>query len=417
MKSNRDIIILGSGGGGFSLALLLASKGFQVAIVEPVRRAPLPRHAEILQPSGIQILDRLGLLQAVLDEGAYRWHRVHFIRATGEPLCTIDYRRLPPPHNDALIILPETLRNIFLRVVEATPSIQMVRTEETPTLLWKGGQIVGVVADSHTLHAPIVVGADGVFSRMREAMGVPTSVHTYANGYFALALERPDTFCPDLRFYIGKGIFFAVMPGPQKKIYLLYQAPRSDQERIRSRGIEAFKANICSLNSEIAEFMEGPLEGLQDWTEAPFLSARRVRCARWTVGGGALLGDAAHAMNPHVAQGRNAAMADAVVLSEVIETCFRQGDFSPRALSVYEARRRPEISAYQRLADELTWLWESRFPPLVWARERIFRTIHQDHELHDKILTTTAGTKIAPFNLYDRWRALHLWGTVPSKSR
>jgi 2-polyprenyl-6-methoxyphenol hydroxylase-like FAD-dependent oxidoreductase len=124
------------------------------------------------------------------------------------------------------------------------------------------------------------------------------------------------------------------------------------------------------------------------------------------------MGDAAHAMNPHVAQGRNSALEDASVLSKVIENCFRWGDFSYSALSDYEKIRRPEVEALQRTAHELTWLWESRFTPLIWARERIFRAIDKNPALHDKILHTVAGVKSEPYHLYDKWRALHLWAPV-----
>ncbi len=407
-----DVAIVGSGGGGFALALLLARSGLRVAVVEGTPR--VRSHGEILQPNGIRVLDQLGQLAPLMDAGAYRWHRVHFTRAAGERLCTVDYQTLPPPYHYALIVLPEMIRELFLNAVGASPLIRIFQSDRPVTLLWEAGRIAGVETPPHTLRAPIVVGADGVFSPMRTAMGLSASVHTYENGYFALALERPEDFEPDLRFYLGKAVFFAAIPGPQRKLFILYQTPVRDRERIQARGLAALKADLRALNPEIAAFMEVPLAGFDSWAQAPYLSAHRVRCARWTTDGGVLMGDAAHAMNPHVAQGRNAAMVDAVVLSDVIAECFRRGDFSRRALAEYEALRRPEIETYQRLADELTWLWESRFPPLIWARERVFRSIHQDRGLHGKILTTTAGTRLQPFNLYDRWRALHLWGQIGS---
>ncbi|MDC4226010.1 MAG: FAD-dependent monooxygenase [Candidatus Manganitrophus sp.] len=58
---------------------------------------------------------------------------------------------------------------------------------------------------------------------------------------------------------------------------------------------------------------------------------RVQECRRWVTEGAALIGDAAHAMNPHVAQGRNTAMEDGLVLAEVLEECFRKGDFSAEA--------------------------------------------------------------------------------------
>src|SRR3569832_1004822 len=135
----------------------------------------------------------------------------------------------------------------------------------------------------------------------------------------------------------------------------------------------------------------------------------RGRCRQWTVDGGALLGDAAHAMNPHVAQGRNAAMEDGMALAETLASCFQKGDFSREALAGYESARRSKVETLQRLGDEMTWLWNTGWPPLVWARDRIFRTLHHRKELQAKMLKSVAGVEMQPFDLYDRWQALRLW--------
>jgi 2-polyprenyl-6-methoxyphenol hydroxylase-like FAD-dependent oxidoreductase len=142
----------------------------------------------------------------------------------------------------------------------------------------------------------------------------------------------------------------------------------------------------------------------------------RIRCHQWVVDGGVLLGDAAHAMNPHVAQGRNSAMEDGMVLSDVLDTCFQKGDFSRKALHPYELIRRRNVHLLQGLGDEMTWLWNNGWGPLVWARDRIFRSIEDHKGLHNKMLTTISGLEVNPFNLYDRWHALHLWGTIPRKN-
>ncbi len=414
-----DVVLVGGGGGGFVLALLLAQKGFRIAVLEQSPHSRGRQRGEIIQPNGLKILDELKLLPALTQSDVYRWHQVHFLSGGGEPLCAIDYQRLASPYNYALVVLPEVIQNIFVNEVDRHANIKVFWGEQLDTLLWKEGKVVGAVAsrsdrpeEQRTLHASMVVGGDGIFSKTREAMGIPFSIHPYAKGYFAMILDRPTGFQEEVRFFMGKGIFFAAMPVSRKKMFILYQIPVSEAERIKSAGITALKRAIFSINPSVAAFMEGPLRGFSLWEQAAFIPCYRVRCSRWVVDGAALIGDAAHAMNPHVAQGRNAVMADAVALAHVLEESLLRQDCSQKALSDYEQVRRPDIDALQRLSDELTWLWESRFPPWIWARERSFKVIHKDPALRDKILTTIAGIKVQPFSLLDRWRALHLFGPV-----
>ena len=117
----------------------------------------------------------------------------------------------------------------------------------------------------------------------------------------------------------------------------------------------------------------------------------RVRAARWVVNGAALIGDAAHAMNPHASQGRMQAMSDAVTLAEVAESCLRKGDCSAEALYEFERRRRPHVDMLQRLADEQVIFWNTGNPVLGCLRDRVFRTLDRNPRLRYQVLATTAG--------------------------
>ena len=135
----------------------------------------------------------------------------------------------------------------------------------------------------------------------------------------------------------------------------------------------------------------------------------RVRTAKWVVDGAALLGDAAHACHPHVAQGTFQAMADGKVLAEVLDTsCFGRGDFSARALSPYEETRRPVIERVQRVADEYVWLWETGNPLVAWLRDRIFRNIGDRPHLLQRVAATEAGIDSSPLTFVERLQALGL---------
>ena len=114
------------------------------------------------------------------------------------------------------------------------------------------------------------------------------------------------------------------------------------------------------------------------------------------------MGDAAHAMNPHTANGRNSAIQDAVILSDVLDESFRKGDFSARILSDYESARRRDVTVLQQMGDEKAWVWETSFPPMVFLRDRIFLSLGRRPELMGKFVSTVSGVKVQPFTLSDR---------------
>lgn len=416
-SKERDLFIVGAGVGGLVLALALGRKGFRVTVVD---RQPGPvsfPRGEIIQPNGLKVLDQLGLLPALLRSDVYQSKEVRFYQTGGAPLCTIDYRALSGPYAYALVLLPEVLQGLLFRKIAECPHIEIVWDAAFQSLLWEKGRVAGakIVCQGRelTFHAPFVIGADGVRSPVRDAFQVRSRIHSYADGYLTAVIDRPAGFQSELRYYVGKRTIFGAFPVSAEKLYIFYMVPSGRQEQARAKGIEHFKERVLSLNSEVRGFMEVPLKGLSSWEALSFMRCFRVWCDRWTLQGGALLGDAAHAMNPHVAQGRNSAMEDGMVLADVVEAAFRTGDFSGRALLAYESARRPKVEGLQRLGDEMTWLWNSGWPPLVWARDRVFRTLHSHKELQMKMLNTIAGVASQPFGLGDRLRALNLWSGLP----
>jgi 2-polyprenyl-6-methoxyphenol hydroxylase-like FAD-dependent oxidoreductase len=135
----------------------------------------------------------------------------------------------------------------------------------------------------------------------------------------------------------------------------------------------------------------------------------RITTATWVADGAALIGDAAHAMNPHASQGRMQAMTDAVTLAEVVDGCRERGDWSAGALSPFERRRRPQVEMLQRMADEQVLFWNTGNPLLAFMRDRVFRTLDRNARLRYRVLTATAGLRNQPpFGFLDRLMAAGL---------
>ncbi len=405
-----DLVIVGGGSGGIILALLLAKKGFRISILDR-QNPPMPApRGEILQPNGLKILDQLGLLTELLSADIHRCDQVHFYQGAGEHLCTINYTSLASPYAYALILLPEVLQRLLLARLDAEPAIQTFWGTSFKEVLWEGDQLVGVLADECgkdvSFHAPVLVGADGVASRVRDAFQIRPQLYSYADGYVTMVDVRPAGFQKDVHYYLGKAMIFGAFPVSKNRIYLFYPVSRTRLQEIQSKSIDHLKREILSLNPEINALFSVPLEEISSWEKCAYMRCFRVKSDSWVVNGGALLGDAAHAMNPHVAQGRNSAMEDALVLSGVIEDCFEKGNFSKEVLNSYETARRNNVDSLQRIGHEMAWLWNSGSAPVIWVRNRVFRSVHVQGALHDKMLNTVSGLKISPLNLADRCRAL-----------
>lgn len=221
-----------------------------------------------------------------------------------------------------------------------------------------------------------------------------------------MLVNRPQGFGSAARYYLGQGKIFGAFPVSKEQLYLFYLIENNGLDAVKARGLEVFEAEILGLNSDISALFSAPFEAVSDWSQTSYMPCFRVRCASWTVNGGVLLGDAAHAMNPHVAQGRNVAMENAVVLSEVISDCFEQEDFSQNRLSAYEKARRGDVEILQNLGDEMVLFWNSGFLPMCWLRDRVFQGVALRPRLHDKLLSTVSGIAMQPFNLRDRLSAL-----------
>ena len=402
-----DVAIVGAGMGSGVLALLAAARGRRVVVLDRHAGGPRdPVRGELLQPNGLRILDRLGLLDGLQDAEVSRTRRFHFHRIGGPRLVTIDYGLLDEPYNYTVIARPATVMAPLRQRLAQTPGIEMRWGCEVVGLVRDGGRVAGVevVSDGvqRRIDAAVVVGGDGAASPVRAALGIRCRVHTYRDGYLTLILPRPPGFGPDGRYHIGRREILGVFPLGADSVYLFYLWPAGDRLRLEAAGLDAFKARLAAIDPAIAP----ALEALSGWDQVGWMPCLKVVPRAWVADGAALLGDAAHAMNPHVAQGRNQALEDAVALDAVLDSCFQVDNFSRRALVLYERLRRPRVAVLQRLGDEMAFFWNTGNPLIGWIRDRVFATMERDEPLRRKMLALGAGLSDRPYSAWDRVRAL-----------
>lgn len=406
---SSDVLIIGAGVGGLSLALRLASKGYRVRILQQQEPSPAFR-PEVVQPAALQAFAELGLLERLKAKRVARVERFHFSQIQGKPLCRVDYRILDHPYPYALIALPGQTRRVLLGRLRAHSKVHIHWGARFTSVLRRGAQVIGAMAvegdQEREFHALVTVGADGSHSRLREALGLTCRVRRYPNAFLGWLVDRPAglarVFDHQVGYYLGRGEILGIFPCAPATLCLLYMVPADDARGMPEQRLDALKSRIASIEPRLRD----SLASLTAWEQVSRLIPVQVRAAQWVTEGAALLGDAAHACHPHVAQGSFQAMEDGKVLATVLETCFERGKFSARELAPYEQARRPAVERLQHVANEYVWLWETKNPVLVRLRDRIFRNVGDRPELLYKVAATEAGIDSRPLTFRERLQAL-----------
>jgi monooxygenase len=402
MTEQTDVAVVGAGGGGAVLALALAKQGISTVVLDQAAGPPQGLRGEILQPNGQHVLDRLGVLQSLPADATRSVRFFHFCRAGGTRLCSIDYGDLPPPYNRAIVTLPNVAHHAIVAAVQQQKSVTLRYGTSFTGLLREGNRVVGLSTQgpdgTGTIRAKIVVGADGAFSKVREALKIPADLYLYPDGYLIAILESEEPVSESF-YYVGQRTILGIFPATGNKVYLFYMIAKGSMEVVKQRGISVLQQTW----SQIAPQFAGLFRRLSDWSQTAYMPTGRVRTPTWVADGAVLIGDAAHAMNPHASQGRMQAMVDAMALSDLLPGCLADQDYSAARLKEFERIRRPQVTMLQQLADQQVFYWNTENPVVAFLRDRVFQTLDRNARLRYQVLSTTAGLRtMPPFNLIDR---------------
>jgi 2-polyprenyl-6-methoxyphenol hydroxylase-like FAD-dependent oxidoreductase len=401
-----DVVIVGAGVGGLTLGLLLGKKGYRVTIFEKRNSIESLQKPELLQPAGLEVLHTLGVLEKLQTQQVVRCEVFDFFSVQGRFLCRVEYRTLTHHFPYALIAFPHLTQSILLEKLSDNPTVQvrwgcplsgLVRPSGGPTKVTfrENGKL-------SSLSASVVIGGDGKNSLVRELSEIQAKHTNYDDAFVTLEVQRYPSFGNTVRYYLGRRQILGMFPVSQNRLCLLYMVPARGFDWLKARGLPELKAEISSVDDMVGSL----LSEISDWSQVSYMPCRTVRVSSWVQDGVALIGDAAHACHPHVAQGSTQAMLDALALEPVLTQCLNAGDFSAEKLLVYEKARRSSVEALQRIAHEYAWLWSTGNPLLAWLRDRAFREIGRRPHLLSKVVETEAGLRTSPLTLSERLQAL-----------
>jgi 2-polyprenyl-6-methoxyphenol hydroxylase-like FAD-dependent oxidoreductase len=329
MANIERILIVGGGIAGLTLATALHRQGFKTELVERSSSWHAAGAGILLHANGMRILRALGLGEAVEQAGAIVRHW-SFCDQHGKPLCDTDLEELWGKVGPCIGIERPRLQKTLLTGAAAIPC----RLGISVTSLIQDEQRVLIgFSDGSTDTYDLVVGADGIYSTVRTLV-----MGTVRPGYTGLMIWR--TLVPIrprgvtyFRLLLGEGCFFGIMPMGDGHINAFggVGMPRT-HDPVQGR-LERFRRRFAGFGGQVQECLAaissdkqiycGPIE----WVKLDY----------WRRGRVVLIGDAAHAGPPTMAEGGCMAMEDAYVLAEVL--CCEETVES--ALDRYVTRRRP----------------------------------------------------------------------------
>lgn len=349
-----QIVVAGAATAGAATAILLARAGARVRVVDRVARVRPVGAGIALASNGQAVLERLQLNALLAD--ATRVAGARIVDASGRTLLA------PPPGVDLRIVTRAALQDALQETMRNTPGVTLAFDATVEEATPDGRVIVrhGASGQREAMQADLVVGADGVHSRVREQGRFGASVRR--SGIHYVRALSPAAPSEALEAWTSAGLF-GMLP-LQRGSYLYASCGTPELERaIKAADLDAFRMAWQRAFAPSATL----LAPLQRFDELLVHEVIRVSCRQWHDGRLVLVGDAAHAMAPNLGQGGNSALVDAVVLAECLNAATDLRD----ALAQYTARRKPAVDKVADTSARLGQVSEWTQPAMRWLRDRV----------------------------------------------
>ncbi|HET9650051.1 MAG TPA: FAD-dependent oxidoreductase [Microlunatus sp.] len=353
----HDVVVVGARCAGAASALLLARAGHDVVLLD---RATFPSDTtstHSLVRGGVVQLARWGLLDDVLASGAPPIRSVSFHRYdadAGEPLTLPVKPRAGVDH----MLAPRryVLDEILVDAAVRAGATLLDRVTASDVVRDTGGRVRGVIARGPSgervrIEARLVIGADGVRSKMAHRFGAATTQRYAPSGVCLYSYVAADHWT-GFEFHLGERVFAGVFPthGGEACIWLI--RPRGDTRMLLGSGgrrleawMDALQAHLPGLAARVrAGTVTAPLRGTVGLPN----HVRQAAGPGW-----ALVGDAGYHRDPITGHGMTDAFRDAELLAEAADLALREPWAEAEALASYERQRDAAIADTFRITREL----------------------------------------------------------------
>jgi 2-octaprenyl-6-methoxyphenol hydroxylase len=357
-----DVLIAGAGLVGLSLAPALAAAGRRVALADraAVTSPPPPAGDDdwdtrvyAISPGSVAFLSSLGVWQALPPD---RIAAVEAMIVEGDGGARLRFSAYELGERAlAWIVEERTLKAALVtRVAEAGVALHAPCAFDSLAFGRKGG-VLECGAD--TLHARLVVGADGLRSHVRQTAGIVAETRPYGQTAVVanFRCERAHLGRAFQWFHDDGGVL-AWLPLPGRRVSMVWSAPHALARELLDLPSAALAARVTASGRHCLGALEAitPAAGFPlQLSTLPTTIGHRV----------ALVGDAAHGIHPLAGQGVNLGFADAEALASVLRHSGPITDpGEPLLLERFARQRKAPVLAMQYVTDGLARLFGTSLP-------------------------------------------------------
>ena len=335
----RRVVVAGGGIGGLVTALALHQRGIEAVVLEQSTQLEAVGAGIQISPNACHVLDKLGLLDA-LRSHAFEPRSIDITDGRRDrllisvPLTPVAMHRYGQPYlnvhrGDLHQVLVKALSDRSPDCVLLDSRVESIRQDDTG--------VEAILADGRRINGDVLVGADGVHSRVRDAViGAQQPRFTGHVAYRMLvprsAFQTNNQPAPAVTLWMGPHghvVSYWVRGGQLYNVVAIMEQDWRDDGWRTPGDIEDVLAAYVGWSPTLRGILAKGAD-VYKWA----LLDREIPPA-WSTGRVALLGDACHAMLPYLAQGAAMAIEDAWILADELSTDAEV----PHALNRYQAAR------------------------------------------------------------------------------
>lgn len=349
LAAEVDCCIVGAGPAGALLALMLARQGVRVALLEAHGDFERQFRGDALQPSALEILDDLGLADRLLAL-PHAKNRTLTAHTPQGVLQLVDLSQIDSKFPFVMLMPQARFLDFLIAEAGRWPGFQLVLHARVEQLIETGGRIAGVRYRQgdrwREIRAPLTVGADGRFSRVRQLAGLAAVKHPVEQDLLWLRVARHAGDPSDGSLvFAGAGGESVVALNRDDHWQIGYMIRSGSFQELRAAGADALRQRLRA----VAPLLAARFDELPDWGEVAVLRVESNRLKRWHRPGLLMIGDAAHTMSPLGGVGVNYALQDAVVTANLLGAALKRGAAPRWLLARVQLQRELPIRVIQTL--------------------------------------------------------------------
>jgi 2-polyprenyl-6-methoxyphenol hydroxylase-like FAD-dependent oxidoreductase/ferredoxin-NADP reductase len=309
-----DVIIVGAGPAGATLAYLLSKSGVKVTLIESEKKLDRDFRGPAYQPACIRMWDEMDVLPHI-ERLSHNKISDFSLFKEGKRKMRINIGKLPAPYNKVYLMQQGPLLRLMIKLASQYENFNYIGNASVFELYNKGGVKFSLGGQEHFITGRLIVAADGRFSKLRSLASIALEDEKQKIDIVWFDLPNIDQKILDAGMHMVEGGVIIMLPKEDNQIQVGWIIPKGSFDSLKARGIAHIRNQTILAEPRLKEVVESHLTGFD---QCHLLDIKIAKASKWTQDGLLLIGDAAHIASPVGAQGNKLAIEDACVAQAVI---------------------------------------------------------------------------------------------------